>query len=369
MLTKIPATVVTGFLGAGKTTLIRHMLDNANGKRIALIINEFGDLGVDGDILKGCGDETCTEDDIMELSNGCICCTVAEDFIPTLEKLLDRETPPDHIVIETSGLALPQPLVRAFQWPEISTRVTVDGVVTVVDGKAVSDGQFASNLDAVEAQRKMDDNLDHETPLSELFKDQVTCADMIVVNKADLLGDAEADALVGKLAAESRDGVQVVRSIMGALPVEVLLGQGMGAEDDMDARLSLHEKGHHHQDHDDDHDHDHDHDHEDDHHHDDHHHHHDHDAFESFVVTRGEVADPKAFAEKVADVIRSNNILRLKGFAAVEGKPMRLTLQAVGPRVDTYFDQPFGADRRETRLVVIGQSGLDRAAIEEALSA
>ena len=142
MPAKIPATVVTGFLGAGKTTLIRHMLQNAEGKRIALIINEFGDLGVDGDILKGCGAETCTEDDIMELSNGCICCTVAEDFIPTMEKLLARENRPDHIVIETSGLALPQPLVRAFNWPGISTRVTVDGVVTVVDGKAVTEGRL-----------------------------------------------------------------------------------------------------------------------------------------------------------------------------------------------------------------------------------
>ncbi|MCK0140389.1 cobalamin biosynthesis protein CobW [Aliiroseovarius sp. F47248L] len=356
MQAKIPATVVTGFLGAGKTTLIRHMLDNANGKRIALIINEFGDLGVDGDILKGCGDETCTEDDIMELSNGCICCTVAEDFIPTLEKLLDRDLPPDHIVIETSGLALPQPLIRAFQWPEISTRVTVDGVVTVVDGKAVADGQFASNLAAVEAQRKMDDNLDHETPLSELFADQVACADMIVVNKSDLLGEDEAQALVGKLSGDARKGVQVVRTSMGVLPVEVLLGQGVGAEDDMDSRLSLHEQGHQ-----DDH-----HDHDDDHHH---HHDHDHDAFESFVVTRTEIADPGAFAEQVAQTIRDHNILRLKGFAAVSGKPMRLTLQAVGPRVDTYYDQPFGTQPRETRLVVIGQSGLDRIAIEKALVA
>lgn len=362
MQSKIPATVVTGFLGAGKTTLIRHMLDNANGKRIALIINEFGDLGVDGDILKGCGDETCSEDDIMELSNGCICCTVAEDFIPTLEKLLERDLPPDHIVIETSGLALPQPLVRAFQWPEISTRVTVDGVVTVVDGRAVSDGQFASNLAAVEAQRKMDENLDHETPLSELFTDQVNCADMIVVNKSDLLGEAEADALVSKLSGDARDGVQVVRTSMGALPVEVLLGQGMGAEGDMDARQSLHEMGHD--------DHHHDHDHDDDHHHDDHHHHdHDHDAFESFVVSRGEVSDPVAFAEQVAQVIRDHNILRLKGFAAVSGKPMRMALQAVGPRVDTYYDQPFGSQPRSTRLVVIGQSGLDRVAIEKALTA
>ena len=354
---KIPATVVTGFLGAGKTTLIRHMLENAGGKRIALIINEFGDLGVDGGILKGCGIEGCADDDVMELSNGCICCTVADDFIPTMQKLLDRENAPDHIVIETSGLALPQPLVRAFNWPEISTRVTVDGVVTVVDGKAVSEGRFAHDVDAVDAQRAQDDNLDHETPLSELFADQVACADMIVFNKADLLGDDQASALVGKLKSDSRDGVQVVTSVMGALPVDVLLGQGIGAEDDMDARHEVH----HHHHHDDDH-----HDEDDD----DHHHHdHDHDAFESFVVKRDEIADPAIFAEQVTKVIRDHDILRLKGFAAVAGKPMRLTLQAVGPRVDSYFDRPFGADPRETRLVVIGQSGLNRAAIEQALSA
>ena len=357
MPAKIPATVVTGFLGAGKTTLIRHMLQNAEGKRIALIINEFGDLGVDGDILKGCGAETCTEDDIMELSNGCICCTVAEDFIPTMEKLLARENRPDHIVIETSGLALPQPLVRAFNWPGISTRVTVDGVVTVVDGKAVTEGRFAHNVAAVDAQRAMDENLDHETPLSELFEDQIACADMIVVNKTDLLTDDEAEALASRLKGESREGVQVVRASMGALPVDVLLGQGIGAENDLEARHEIHHHHHHDDDEDDDHDDQ------------DHHHDHGHDEFESFVVTRGEITDPKAFADRVAAIIRDHDILRIKGFVAVEGKPMRLTLQAVGPRVDTYFDQPFGAQPRQTRLVVIGEAGLDRAAIEEALRA
>ncbi|WP_069301388.1 cobalamin biosynthesis protein CobW [Neptunicoccus sediminis] len=363
MPAKIPATVVTGFLGAGKTTLIRHMLQNANGKRIALIINEFGDLGVDGDILKGCGDETCTEDDVMELSNGCICCTVADDFIPTMEKLLERENAPDHIVIETSGLALPQPLVRAFNWPEIRTRVTVDGVVTVVDGKAVTEGRFAHNVAAVDAQRAMDENLDHETPLSELFEDQIACADMIVVNKSDLLSDDESASLVTKLKSESRDGVQVVKASMGALPVDVLLGQGIGAEDDLDARHEIHHHHHHDEDdhHDDDHHHDHAHSHE---------HSHGHDEFESFVVERAEITDPSAFAKQVADVIRQHDILRLKGFAAVSGKPMRLTLQAVGPRVDTYFDRPFTAqETRTTRLVVIGESGLDQAAITTALNA
>ena len=351
MVKKIPTTIITGFLGAGKTTLIRHMLENAQGRRIALIINEFGDLGVDGDILKGCGDETCREEDVMELSNGCICCTVADDFIPTMEKLLAREDKPDHIVIETSGLALPQPLVRAFNWPGISTQVTVDGVVTVVDGKAVTDGRFAHSVEAIDAQRKLDENLDHETPLSELFEDQVACADMIVVNKADLLDAAQADALVASLRSSARDGVQVVKTSMGKLPVDVLLGQGIGAEADLTSRHELH---HHHHD-DDKHGH--------------HHHEHDHDAFESFVVNLGEISDAKQFADQTSDIIRAHDILRLKGFAAVAGKPMRLTLQAVGPRVDTYFDQPFGTAPRVTRLVVIGQAGMDRMAIEAALHA
>ncbi len=351
MPAKIPATVVTGFLGAGKTTLIRHMLQNAGGRRIALIINEFGDLGVDGDILKGCGEETCREEDVVELSNGCICCTVADDFIPTMEKLLEREDRPDHIVIETSGLALPQPLVRAFNWPGISTKVTVDGVVTVVDGKAVAEGRFAHDLAAVDAQRAQDDNLDHETPLSELFEDQIACADMIVVNKTDLMDPAEAEALAAKLKAKARNGVQVIKASMGALPVDVLLGQGIGAERDLESRHEVH---HHH--HDDDADHDHDHAHE-----------HGHDEFDSFVVTLGEIDDAPAFKTKVAKVIRAHDILRLKGFVAVTDKPMRMTLQAVGPRVDSYFDQPFpGA--RETRLVVIGEAGLDHEAIRSALS-
>ncbi|MBC6442312.1 MAG: cobalamin biosynthesis protein CobW [Rhodobacteraceae bacterium] len=342
MPAKIPATVVTGFLGAGKTTLIRHMLQNAGGRKIALIINEFGTLGVDGDILRGCGDGVCAEEDVVELSNGCICCTVAEDFIPTMEKLLTRAKAPDHIVIETSGLALPQPLVQAFRWPEIRTKVTVDSVITVVDGKAVTEGRFAHDTGAVARQRAADETLDHETPLSELFEDQVACADMIVVNKTDLLTQDETTKLIDRLKGKSRSGVQVVRASMGMLPVDVLLGQGIGAEHDMDTRPAVHL----------------------------HHDHEDHDEFESFVVNRGEVADQNAFAEQVIAVIRAHDILRLKGFAAVAGKPMRLTLQAVGPRVDTCFDRLFAAgEPRGTRLVVIGQTGLDHAAIKAALRA
>jgi cobalamin biosynthesis protein CobW len=351
MPAKIPATIVTGFLGAGKTTLIRHLLAHAEGRRIALIVNEFGDLGVDGEILKGCGDAACNDDDIVELSNGCICCTVAEDFVPTIEALLAREAPPDHIVIETSGLALPQPLVRAFNWPEIATRVTVDGVVTLVDGAALGEGRFAADEAAVDRQRAADEALDHETPLSELFEDQLACADMIVVNKADLLDEAALADMLGGLKARARDGVQVVSAREGRLPVPVLLGQGKGAEADLEARHEIH---HHHHDDDEEHDHSHE---------------HGHDEFESFTVTRPELADPQAFLQRVTETIRAHDILRLKGFCAVAGKPMRLAIQAVGPRIDSYFDRPLTpAEARETRLVVIGQAGLDRAAILAALA-
>ncbi|MEM7190134.1 MAG: cobalamin biosynthesis protein CobW [Pseudomonadota bacterium] len=353
---KIPATVITGFLGAGKTTLIRNLLAQANGRRIALIVNEFGDIGVDGEVLKGCGDAACAEEDIVELSNGCICCTVADDFIPTLETLLGRSDPPEHIVIETSGLALPQPLVRAFNWPEIRTRVTVDGVVTVVDGPATADGQFAHDLNAIEAQRAADENLDHETPLSELFEDQLACADMVVVSKTDRMEPGDVEGLISGLDAQSREGVTFVRSSAAGVGPDVLLGLGVGAEDDLESRHEVHHHHHHH-------------DEDDDHEHHDHEHEHGHDEFESFALTLPEIEDATAFAEKVADVIRAHGILRLKGFAAVSGKPMRLVIQAVGPRIDTYFDRPFGAEKRETRLVVIGLAGLDQAAIESAIRA
>jgi len=355
---KIPATVVTGFLGAGKTTLIRNLLAQADGRRIALIINEFGDIGVDGEVLKGCGDAMCKDDDVVELSNGCICCTVADDFIPTMKKLIDRDDPPEHIVIETSGLALPQPLVRAFNWPEIRTKVTVDGVVTVVDGPAVADGRFAHDEDRVAAQREADDSIDHETPLADLFEDQLACADMIVVSKSDAM-EGGATPTIDALKPRARDGVSFVPSGVKGLSPDVLLGMGKGAEDDMSARHEIH---HHHHDDDDDHDDHHDHDHH------SHEHAHGHDEFESFALNIGEIADTDAFLDRVSAVIREHDILRLKGFMAIEDKPMRMVIQAVGPRIDTYFDRAFGDDPRETRLVVIGLHGLDEAAIRQALS-
>ncbi len=349
MSNKIPVTVITGFLGAGKTTLIRNLIESANGKRLALIINEFGDVGVDGEVLKSCGDENCTEDDIVELANGCICCTVAEDFIPTMEKLLSRDQRPDHIIIETSGLALPQPLVRAFNWPEIKTEVTVDGVVTIVDAPAVSEGRFAANEHQIQAQREQDEALDHETPLGELFEDQVNCADLIVLSKTDLIDEQAISNVKTLVSKETRDGVQMVKSQKGKLPLDVLLGLDMKAEDDN--RMSHHER-HHAAQGDDIH----------------HHHHHDHDDFESFSIALDTIDDVEGFKAKLINTIKTHDILRLKGFVSVKDKDMRLQIQAVGPRLDTYYDKPWNPEEtRTSNLVVIGQAGMDRDAIQQIL--
>ena len=342
MSTRIPATVITGFLGAGKTSMIRHLLSQADGRRIALLINEFGDLGIDGEIVKGCGIEGCADEDVVELANGCICCTVADDFLPAMQGLIDRDDPPEHIVIETSGLALPKPLVQAFNWPEVRARVTVDGVITVLDGPAVADGLFAHDPDAVAAQRAADETLDHESPLHELFGDQVACADLIVINKAEALDSAAMDRIEREVAAEARAGVPRLTASYGAVDSAVLFGIGAAAEDDLAQRPSHHDG-------------------EDD---------HDHDDFASTIVELPVYASADELAARCRAVIAEHGLLRLKGFAAVEGKPMRLVLQAVGPRLQHYFDRPWSeTEERRTRLVAIAPAGLDADALRESFAA
>src|SRR5271163_4003437 len=230
---RIPATIVTGFLGAGKTSLVRHLLATAAGHNLAIIVNEFGELGIDRDLLLGCGDATCSDEDIVELANGCLCCTVADDFLPTLARLLDRAIPPEHILIETSGLALPKPLVQAFAWPEIRTRTTVDGVLTVIDGAAVAAGRFADDPDAVARQRAADQALVHDNPLEEVFADQLACADLVILNKADLIGPARLSVLCSEIEARLRAGVKLVTAREGRVPPEVVLGLAAAAEDDL----------------------------------------------------------------------------------------------------------------------------------------
>ena len=341
MMSKIPVTVLTGFLGAGKTSVIRYILENAGGKRIALLINEFGDLGIDRELVTGCGIEGCEDENVMELANGCICCTVADDFLPTMETLLDRPELPEHIVIETSGLALPKPLVKAFNWPEIRSRVTVDGVVTVVDAPAVAAGQFADNPMSVQNARESDEMLDHESPLEEVFEDQLHCADLVLLNKSDLLNTEALEKVRDMVRQGVADQVRLIDSVHGAIDTKVLLGIGAGVEDVINGRWSHHDA-------------------EDE---------HDHDDFYSFILNVGDVPDPEGLESRIKIATTKHKILRVKGFVHVPGKDMRHVVQAVGPRIERYYDRAWNQDEvRRSELVIIGETGLDQAAIEQILT-
>lgn len=337
---KIPATVITGFLGAGKTTLVRHVLENANGRRIAIIVNEFGSLGIDGDLLKSCGIAGCSDEDIVELANGCICCTVADEFLPTMQALLDRPDPPEHVLIETSGLALPKPLIKAFDWPTIRSRMTVDGVITVVDGPAVAAGRFADDPEEVARQRAEDPSLDHDNPLAEVYEDQLMAADLVLLNKTDLLHEGELDMLRRSIADSLPRAVKVVATREGRIDPAVLLGLFAAAEDDLDARPSHHDG-------------------EDD---------HEHDDFDTFVVEIGEIDQPDRLVARLKAAAEAHDILRIKGFVPVADKPMRLAVQGVGTRFHHTFDRPWApGEARTGRLVVIAETGFDRPAIEAAI--
>ena len=346
---KIPVTVITGFLGSGKTTLVRHLRQNNQGRRIAVLVNEFGEVGIDGDILKSC--QVCDDDDtenssaspnILELANGCLCCTVQEEFLPTMQELLQRREDIDCIVIETSGLALPKPLVQAFRWPEIRTGATVDGVVTVVDGDALAQGHIVGDLEALEAQRQADDSLDHETPIEELFEDQLACADMVLLTKTDLMDETERDRVQTWLQSQSPTGTKIVPCHQGEIHPELLLGFNAAVEDNLDSR-------HSHHDHEEDHEHD--------------------DDINSICIELEQPFDPKALVPRLQALVQEQDIYRIKGFVVVPNKPMRLVLQGVGQRFDTFYDRPWQTNEpRRTRLVFIGHS-LEPSSIQQSVAA
>ena len=357
-MSKLPVTVVTGFLGAGKTTLVRNLLKNNQGRRIAVIVNEFGEVGIDGALLRDCqvcDEQVCDEDEqsledaldgdtpdrntpdrnvpgsnILELANGCLCCTVQEEFLPTMQSLIARRDQLDCVVIETSGLALPKPLVQAFRWPEIRTSATVDGVVTVVDCEALAKGELVGDLDALEAQRQADEELDHETPIEELFEDQLSCADLVLLTKADRVGEREVSRVKNWLANELSAGVKVLPCQNGELNPDVLLGLNAAVEENLESR-------HSHHDHEEEHEHD--------------------DDITSIPLTLSRAFEPKALVKALTQLVSEQEIYRIKGFVAVPNKPMRLVLNGVGERFDYFYDRPWRAEEeRATTLVVIGHA-------------
>lgn len=359
-LNKIPATVVTGFLGSGKTTLLANILRQVTGKRIAVIVNEFGEQDIDSSLLRSCalgcepgseGEQLNGEEDgsIYELANGCICCTVEEEFLPVMKKLVARRNDIDHILIETSGLALPKPLVQAFNWPDVRQHCTVDAIITVIDGPAVAAGRYASDVDKVEAQRRADESLDHDPSLRELLDDQLSAADLVLVSKADLLSPEErtrVEAVIQARVSASVKTLFIDQTLTGdTAQLEALMGIGAASEENIDSITNHHDKHHavgaHHD--------------------------HAHDNFDSCVITLGEV-DGDALASKLQQLLIDHEIYRAKGFAAIPGKPMRRVIQAVGERLEGYFDRLWAQDEiRQTQLVIIGKD-LDIPALREALA-
>lgn len=329
---KIPITIVTGFLGVGKTTLVHNMLKNANGKRIAVLVNEFGEVDVDGQLIASseCDDDGCN---LIQLPNGCICCTVQEEFLPSMLQLLERKEEIDHIVIETSGLSMPKPLVKAVNWPDLKPHITIDAVITVVDAVGIATGEICDR-ERVQAQRLADDTLDHETPIEELFLDQLSCADLVLVSKRDLIDDEKFKEVTKVIVDKARANTKIVPVIKGEVDNAVLLGIEASAEDDLDNRHSIHEE-----------------------HHKSGNHHHHNDDIKTVLLEYPETSDIKALVKNLKALTEKNEIYRIKGFVNIPNKPMRMVLQGVGSRFDYYFERAWGTNEtRKTSLVVIGKN-------------
>ena len=361
-INKLPVTIVTGFLGAGKTTVLRHVLTQQK-RRLAVLVNEFGDVGLDGAALADCGicdakptsiaSNTGSSPDpqrptVVELANGCLCCTVQEEFLPVMLELLERRQSLDGIVIETSGLALPQPLLDAFRWPEIRTAVTVDSVVTMVDGEALAGGSVVGDASAVERQRQADPELDHLTSLETLLADQLRSADVVLVSRADKLSAAEIAAVQARIHPHMRPGVPVLPSHHGVVPPEVLLGLDRGAEEDPDRMSPHHPAG------------------QGDHDHHDHHDHHHHAPVTSAVVKLDGVWDRQDLEALLQQQFTAMGLLRAKGYAAIAGKSLPLMIQAVGPRLETWY-QARPDNRGGLTMVLIGLA-VDPSPLRAALS-
>jgi len=304
---RIPVIVVSGFLGSGKTTFLRYLLEKSN-KKLGLLINEFGDIGIDGDLLKNCS--SCHEDSyksIIELNNGCLCCTVQDDFIPSIQSLLKTNKDLDAIIIETSGLALPIPLLKALNWPEIRTSIYLDFVICTVNGESMMNGSPINNLYSIKSQYQDIKKIDHFSSIEELFKEQLEVSDIVLISRSDIISEKQFNFIKRDLERKVRHNVPIIKSFNGETNLGFILDPNIKKNNYQefikDEHVHSHAK-----------------------------------IFSDFIKT-SYFLEKNEFEYEMSQILSEINILRIKGRVWTPKKKLPLQVQIVGRKINTWYEK------------------------------
>jgi len=307
MVSRIPVIVVSGFLGSGKTTFLKYLIEKTN-KKFGLLINEFGDIGIDGDLLKNCS--SCNEDSsesIIELNNGCLCCTVQDDFIPSIQTLLNTNIDLDAIIIETSGLALPIPLLKALSWPEIRTSIYLDLVITTVNGESMINGSPINDLCSINTQYKDIKKIDHLSSIDELFKEQIEVSDVVLISRADLISEEEFILIKNDLQRKVKPNIPIIKSFNGETNLGFIFDSSIKKNNFQEILTDKHDHSHAR-------------------------------IFSDFIKT-DYFLDKNQFELEMSQILKDVNVLRIKGRVWIPQKNMPLQVQIVGRKINTWYEK------------------------------